>query len=173
MAIVNLSAPWIKFYREVDAMFKEDPEVNVVFDAESMELKLYVDDATKAEALEDILPIEKVFGNATVRINIIPANIGKTTSTYIRNGRVVKTPASKYAIAFSGNPVFRYEVTTEGVLPFTLRYIVFRNEVVQFFNDDLSDANGLCSTLYQEIAKDIFVSEQGVYFCTDRPMWNE
>ena len=47
--------------------------------------------------------------------------------------------------------------------------LVFKNCVVQFFNDNLNDAHGLISTLYQEIADDVLVNIDfhGVYYCTD------
>ena len=48
-----------------------------------------------------------------------------------------------------------------------ITYVVFVNEVVQYFNDDLGDVYGQCSTLYQEIAKDVFGETEGVFFCTD------
>ena len=47
-------------------------------------------------------------------------------------------------------------------------FVVFVPEVVQFYNDDLGDINGLCSTLYQDLAKDLFGEEAGIYFCTDK-----
>lgn len=43
------------------------------------------------------------------------------------------------------------------------------NKVVQYFNDDLGDAHGVCSTLYQEIAKDVFGEHEGIFFCTNLP----
>ena len=48
-------------------------------------------------------------------------------------------------------------------------YIVFKNKVVQYFNDDLKDVNGFCSTLYQKIAKDIFAENgcETACYCTD------
>ena len=48
-----------------------------------------------------------------------------------------------------------------------MTYVVFVKEVVQYFNDDLGDANGVCSTLYQDIAKRLFTSTEGVFFCTN------
>ena len=33
-----------------------------------------------------------------------------------------------------------------------ITYVIFKNCVVQFFNDNLNDAHGLISTLYQNIA---------------------
>ena len=47
------------------------------------------------------------------------------------------------------------------------KYVIFANKVVQYFNDSLSDAHGVCSTLYQDIARDVFGDDCGVYFCTD------
>jgi len=47
-------------------------------------------------------------------------------------------------------------------------YVVFRNEVVQFFNDEMGDPNGLKSTLYQDIAKDVFADKDGIFFCTEQ-----
>lgn len=50
-------------------------------------------------------------------------------------------------------------------------YVVFKNCVVQFFNDNLNDPHGVVSTLYENIADEIFKDIQfpndGVAFCTD------
>ena len=72
----KLSAPWVTFYRELEALFKEDEQIKVVLDedAESPVIKIYVDNNEKQAALSQILPTEKVFGSVTVRVNIIPAN---------------------------------------------------------------------------------------------------
>jgi len=47
--------------------------------------------------------------------------------------------------------------------------VVFKNCVVQFFNDNLNDAHGVISTLYQNIAAEIFEDANlpGVHYCTD------
>ena len=52
---------------------------------------------------------------------------------------------------------------------FSMVYVVFKNCVVQFFNDNLNDCHGVISTLYQDIAADVLTGEgaQGVYFNTD------
>ena len=50
----KLAAPWISFYREIEAMFKEDEQVHPVYDEENNVVKLYVEDQEKAEALEKI-----------------------------------------------------------------------------------------------------------------------
>ena len=69
--------------------------------------------------------------------------------------------------AFEGNPAFSYAVTVGGISSNDFNYVVFKNKVVQYWNDNLGDINGNESTLYQEIAKDIFEDCTGIYFCTD------
>lgn len=153
MAILNLSSPWVEFYREIEAMFKEDPQIKVVYDEEGNTVKLYVEDSDKADALSQILPTEKSFGNVTINIEVIPANVSSNS----------KFPL--FRKAFEGNPVFSYATSSSGV--FEINYVVFKNKVVQYPNDDISDVNGLRSTLYQNIADDIFTNREGIYFCTD------
>ena len=153
MAKVGLSAPWVKFYRELDALFTDDPEVHVVFDEDQFLVKLYVENVDKAEALMQLLPAEKTFGNVTLKITVVPANNSDVTKLEL------------FQKAFSGNPALSYVRAVQGM--FDINYVVFQNKVVQFFNDDMSDVHGLCSTLYQEIAKDVFGDSLGVYFCTD------
>ena len=156
MGKLKLSAPWITFYHEIEAMFGEDPEIRIVFDEDNYKIKLYVDNAEKADALTQILPAEKVFGNIIVKVVVIPAN------------KLKEDVLSIYEKAFKGNPVLSYVKRVEGtIFAYPASYVVFKNKVVQFFNDDLSDVNGYRSTLYQEIAKDIFENKNGIYFCTD------
>lgn len=156
---MKLSPPWTKFYKELEALFKDDPGIKMTFkEAENgsgYKIKLYVEGANKAEALSELLPKLKQFGNVTVSIEVIPANLNKEDIIQL------------YRAAFEGNPAFSYAEAVTGISVPNFNYIVFEPEVVQFFNDDLGDINGYCSTLYQEIAKDVFVERPGVHFCTD------
>lgn len=156
MAKVGMSSPWVVFYREVQAFFKYDNEVNVVLDEEEREIKLYVNRTTKASALAKLLPEEKEFGNVTLKITVVPAN-GLTT---VQDEDIFKE-------AFKNNPVLSYTRTFKGLFSADLTYIVFKNEVVQYFTDNLSDINGFESTLYQTIARDVFVPMDNVFYCTD------
>ena len=158
MAIVGLTTPWVRFYRELDAMFKYDQEVNVVYDATDVDIKIYVNNAKKADALSQLIPVTKEFGNVTVNITVIPANgLGDIKSENL------------FADAFENNPALSYIRTFEGMFSFNATYVVFKNEVVQYFTDDLSDINGLESTLFEDIADDVFDTPEGVFFCTDIP----
>ena len=40
MAKLNLSAPWVTYYRETEELFRNDPTIRVLFDDEEPELKV-------------------------------------------------------------------------------------------------------------------------------------
>ena len=157
---VKLSSPWVTYFNEIKALFSEDPDIKVIFDEESKtpEVKLYVNGQKKVDALEKLLPKEKVFGNVIVRTTIIPANLEDPAN---------EDMVQLFSDAFAGNPVLSRIKSVAGDFSFNADYLVFKKKVVQFFNDDLSDVDGKCSTLYQDIAKDVFGSIPNVYFCTD------
>lgn len=151
----KLSPPWQTYVSEVKALFGQDDEIHILYDDEEKTLKLFVDNDVKADALSRLLPAEKTFGNVKITIEVVPANKDEVPSRIadIKN-------------AFNGNGAvdFIYDAET----PFgDMHYVVFEPEVVQFYNDDMSDINGNRSTLYQEIAREILGNADGnVYFCT-------
>ena len=155
MKNLKLSAPWVLFYREIEAMFGADPDVRVAYDEEENIVRLYVDGEEKAEAIEKLLPRERTYGNVTVRTAVIPAN-------QLQQSRV-----ALFQAAFQGNPAFAYTKTITGVFTSPISYVVFANKVVQFFADNLHDINGNISTLYEEIALDLFGEDEGICFCTN------
>lgn len=151
---MKLSSPWVTLYREIEALFAKDEEVKVVFDENELEIKLYVERASKAEALTKLLPVERTFGNVTVLITVVPANAEDDD------------PVTLFDEAFTGNPVLKEIVSVASPVG-SFDYVVFQREVVQFFNDELSDPNGNKSTLYEDIARDVFGLNAGTFFCTD------
>ena len=168
MARMNLSPPWVLFYHEVEAMFAEDNNVRVVYDDSDPDdicLKLYVDGEEKAEALQRLLPLKKEFAGVTMRIDIIPSN---RRVQFKKNGYVpdIRNTCALFETAFNRNDAFEYAREVSGVFTNPIYYIVFRKTVVQYFTDDLGDANGVRSTLYQDIAKEIFEPVEGVLYCT-------
>lgn len=157
MAKLKMLSPWVVFYREVDAMFKQDEDVKVIYDEEAQSLKIFVDNTSKADALSQILPQEKGFGNVTLMIEVIPANYILQTSK-----------EDLFRRAFLGNSAVVFVETTKEMPGFPpVTHIVFTKTVVQYFTDNLFDYYGVTSTLYQDIAKDIFINTEGVYFSTD------
>lgn len=156
MAKLGLSSPWVVYYRKVEAMFKQDSEVRVIFDEERKELSLFVADEKKANALMKLLPEEVDFGNVTLKVIVVPPNTDKVDSV-----------ESDIVDAFVGNPALSYVQRVDGIFSNPIIYVVFEKEVVQYFTDNLSDIHGIESTLYQNIAKDIFNHVDNVYYCTD------
>lgn len=156
MARVKLSSPWDIYYQEINELFKLDSEVNVVYDEDVNRIKLYVDNADKADALNQILPEERVFGGVTLYIEVVPPN---RTFTFSKENLFLR--------AFRNNGAFAYAKTVS--LPFMsggLTYVVFVNRVVQYYTDNLSDINGVTSTLYENIARDVLDETNGVFYCT-------
>lgn len=154
---LNLSSPWVLYYHELEAFFKEDPNVSVSYDNDTYTVKLFVYGDEKADALTQLLPTEKQFGNVTVKVKVIPAN------------RLNATKLELFRKAFEGNAAVSYMQTVEGLYNNDLNFIVFANKVVQYFTDDLGDINHVRSTLYQDMAKEIFGEHDSIFFCTDKP----
>lgn len=153
---VGLSSPWVTYYNEIVALFGDDPDIKIFYYAEDNMIKMMVNGQEKADALTQLLPPEKSFGNVTLKIVVIPAN---SLSAY---------RTETFQKAFEGNPAFSF-VASVPVGGGEFSYVVFKNKVVQFYNDNLSDYYGNRSALYQDIARDVFGDITGVWFCTDRP----
>jgi hypothetical protein len=157
MAKLKLAAPWYTFYNELCALFKQDKEVHIVYDEMDQIINIYVDNQAKADAMEEVLPNVMNFGSVELEIYIVPAN--KLSAR--------KSKGSLFEDLFYGNSICNEVVTIEGIFTNPITYVIFKKEVVQYYNDDLGDAHGVCSTLYQDIAKRIFKDRESVYFCTD------
>jgi hypothetical protein len=156
--IIRMAPPWIQYVNELKALFGRDPEISIQYDNDEYAVTLLVKNQTKADALTLLLPEEKVFGNVSLKVKVVPANMKMTEDELMR-------------AAFNGNPALHDIVKRQATMqtpPFT--YVIFKKEVVQYFNDELGDAHGNRSTLYQDIAKDLFSGIEGangVFFCTD------
>ena len=149
MAKLNLSPPWVVYYRKLSAFFREDSEVKITYDDIEQEIKLYVDNAEKAVALENLLPSEQVFGNVTLYVTIVPAN--KTTFDSVK--AAYSTNSSDIIhICFNNKAVTGIKLV-DGIMTNRMTFVIFKKEVVQYFTDDIGDYHGICSTLYQEIGR--------------------
>lgn len=155
----ELSSPWVAYWNKIYALFYDDPEIRVQHD-EFVEdgvynIRLYVENTDKANALTKLLPAETTFGTVTVRTTVIPANReGLSKDELLR-------------IAFNNNPAVSRIVTIKNVMSNPITYCAFRKEVVQYPADNLHDINGNVSTLFENIAFDIFGESEGICFCTD------
>lgn len=159
MGNVKLSPPWNIFFSEVKVLFEQDPDVkDISFDQESKVITLVVANPEKAGAIEKLLPATKEFGNVTVTIKV---------EVFVGDAEEKKSDI--ISKAFCGNPIFK-GIETNQML--NCAFCVFKKEVVQFYTDDLSTPDGFRSTLYEEVARDVFgipdEDNERVYFSTSR-----
>ena len=152
----KLSPPWITYVRQLNALFCGDPDVTIQDDPDAFEVKILVNGVAKANALSPLLPDKKEFGNAVLKISVVQ--------------KQQKQPslADLVRTAFSGNPAL--ECVIELPMPLSqtpTAFALFKPEVVQFYNDDISDPYGNANTIYQDIAEEVFKSpHDGIFFST-------
>lgn len=160
---LKISPPWITAIHKIEALFDGDPEIacNVTWNAPNPSIILACNNGDKVAALLQILPTEISFGGIALKVGVdgIPTN------------RTFVSKRELFEVAFAKNPAFAYALAPaeEGYNWFSMTYVVFKNCVVQFFNDNLNDCHGVISTLYQDIAEEILSGPgvEGVYFNTD------
>jgi hypothetical protein len=161
---LKISPPWVVYAKKLSAIFDEDPQIafNVNFSSANPTVVLSTNNGEKAAAIAKLLPDEKEFGNVKMSITI---DCDKMSN------RAFETPQELFETAFDGNPVFAYTVApaAEGYWFIDFCYVCFANTVVQFFCDNLNDPHGVISTLYQDIAEEIFADADipgNVHYCT-------
>ena len=153
---VKLSPPWCTYVHYIESIFKGDPDVSIRYSEEDYLVQIFVDKEEKYEAIRTLMPSCKAFGNVTLTIQVVPADEDKAQKDIL----------DVFKKAFKGNPNVKDIVSIE-MFGATMNYIVFKKEVVQFFNDDLTDLHGAESTLNEIIAKELFDGYIGINFCTD------
>ena len=154
---LKLSPPWQTLFHKLNAMFGCDPEIELELIDEEYKINLFVNNQKKYEALTKLLPEEYVFGNVHVKLVIIPANDEDDDEEDI---------IDTFFDAFDGNPVMTDAFSVKAPVG-VFNYVEFAPKVVQFYNDDLTDPHGLCSTLFEDIAYDLFVDDLDVNYCTE------
>lgn len=155
--VLKLQPPWKTYYSKINAIFEKDPEIRVEYNENNSTPKvtLYVENAAKAEALQELLGTEKKFGTITLTIDVIPANMA------------LKSQNDLLKIALDGNPIVN-QITTFDVFGGDFTFCEFKKEVIQFPNDDFSDLYGNYNGLAEDIAREIFVGaiNPQINFCT-------
>lgn len=157
----KLSPPWWTVYNKIKAMFGADPDLTVQpMSGGDTSYTIYLDtpDATKAIALEKILKTEYNFGNIRLKV------IVRVTNTNSKTVTPAESVYDNYLDALATTPAvvdIRHVVDMLGT-----KWVVidFKKEVVQFWNDDLTDYYGNWNGLYTDIATDIFKYEPSVKY---------
>ena len=177
---LKLSPPWITYVNKIKALFGNDPDVNIVYDdvndnVSALTLKLYVANEKKAKAIYLLLPDEEDFGNVCLTIDVFPPNSSEPFMFSVFEedfSDEFSSDKELFDCAFNRNPIYAFTKEITGFFSNILTYVVFKNRVVQFFNDNLNDIHGLVSTLYQDVASEVFdeyknVAHSSIFFNTD------
>ena len=98
----------------------------------------------------------------------VPGLIAQRIRLFVFTGLRNADETLKY-LRESSQPCAGIGVADEGYIWLPLTYVVFKNCVVQFFNDNLNDYHGMLSTLYETIADEVLTGPAvtDVYFNTD------
>ena len=153
---LTLEAPWNTYRKMINALFEYDPEIEVgdIVSAPGVEsadynIAIKVRNHRKFEALQKLLPDRKVFGSVTVAIYIYDMPNNKRNDIDILKD------------LFRDNPIVsNYEKIK---LPDGSErdFVCFRPEVIQFFDDDISDCYGNYNGLTEDIARAVFGDRAG------------
>lgn len=141
---MNLSAPWYTYAKKIKAFFAYDDDVTVG-DLEKLRnghysLTITVKDPTKAYALEKLVKPDTVFGDTHVFVDVALDGV--------EGAEGIIRAAFKGHLAVS-------DVATKETQGGKALYLRFLAEIVQFFDDDLSDYSGNFTELIHKVAADI------------------
>lgn len=152
---LDLASPWVIYWKQLCELFKGDDDIRISFNNEERRITLRVDNTDKYNALNQLLPSEKEFGNVKLQIAVVPANLSQ------------KSRVDLIKDLFKNNHDISRMVTIDDVLGNPVTYVAFKPDIVQYKADNLHDINGNVTTLRETVAKDIIGEEEGVCFCTD------
>ena len=154
--MVTYVAPWVEYFRKIETMFENDSDITVRLTElgdNNIDVIVLVDGSVrKIKALKALLKDVVTFGHVVVNIEVVPDDREFEDNIELLNA------------AFDNNPTMEY--ATKGQFGFDeAEYCVFRQEVKQYYSDNLSDLKRITTTLAQDIAKDIF-TDKGIHYCT-------
>lgn len=162
MINLKLEAPWYTYYKMLNALFEQDDEI-IVFPIEEYDdgvcdyaIHIDVRNHEKYVALDRVLPAYKAFGSIVVRILLYDVENNSTDPG-----------VELYSTIFKDNPIVKDIRTCVDGLNVVHSYVEFVPEVIQFFDDDISDYNGNWNGLAEDIAREVFENDgSGMNFCT-------
>ena len=155
---MKLSAPWYTYQKKVEALFALDNEIEVgdvhTDEDGNYAFEITVHNAAKFIALDRVMPKTVTFGSVTLKIDVNNVEDNSTA-----------TAIELYRTLFEGNRIIKDIKDVKDFTGTVHGYVRFQPDVIQFFNDDISDYSGLWSGLAQDIAREVFAN-QNVHFCT-------
>lgn len=152
---MKITSPWITYVNQVKCMFADDTDVIVEYNDDKKNLVLKVFDSHRADALTQLLPIRKDFGGVILHISVVTEN------------KIEPSFAELVEKAMDGNPHFSQLIKVPMQDGKSFNYLMFEPEVAQYWNDNLADPHGNVSTVFADLAQDVFGVVPGTFFATD------
>lgn len=156
----SIQAPWVTYHNYVKAMFGRDEEINIHDIEKAADGYKFIISSTNSDKLSAISSIFRStifeFGNVKLHIDFRVENDEEYDVEDL------------YNTAFEGNPVFDEVIVGSVPSGEAVYYVMFAKEVIQFFNDDLSDPYGNYNGLAEDIARDLFKTAVNVNFATSK-----
>nr|WP_093293253.1 hypothetical protein [Thermoactinomyces sp. DSM 45892] len=168
---VELSPPWVTYFNEIKYSVGADPSVTVgplIPVVDVYLIIVIVSDNEKAKAIATLLHPTKTFGNVEVLVVVI--NTHGELITPLPCPLDAFEIASIFQTALTGNDFFQ-EVVVQPQLPDEpdAVYPVFKPEVIQFFNDDISNLcntfTGVAANVFQDVLRNQ-ICEVSILFST-------
>ena len=160
---LKLSPPWEEIHSMLQAFFASDSDIAVdaeISDAYVLGIACY--NEKKFNALNEVLRKRYEFGGVTLEIDVyLPTDIKRGDEP----SDVSYDNAKNIKAALEGNELFD-KIVMRNIMSSKVSFCLFKKEVVQFYNDDLTDLYGYASMLAEDIARIIFNTED-INFCTD------
>lgn len=161
MLKLALEAPWQTFVKQIKALFDGDPDIKVsdIYEPEDgftdYSFAIMVRNHEKFVALDRLMVRTRTFGDVMLGVDLFDEE----------NAEV--DVAGLFKTLFNGNPNVDSIQTRTDPAGVNWHYVLFKPEVVQFFDDDLNDYNGNWNGLAEDIAREVFEeNSRGVNFCT-------
>lgn len=156
---MKISSPWVSYVHKLRALFGKDPDIEIFFDDADNVVTLHVKSDAKAKALERILKPFVTFGKNVLKITVVSDNAEENRKEL-------------FIEAFRDNPLFSgvTKITPEGS-SYAFTYVMFKNQTVQYWDDNFGDPHGNVTTLAQDLMWSVIETDDdltnGVYFCTE------
>lgn len=153
---VAISSPWMTYYKKLVALFSDDPELEVKWNEDEKSIVIESTNTFKIMALEKLLDPTVTFGNVTITVKCL-----------VKDGSE-ESVAAIFRTAFAGNPHISEVIEEETMGCIEQTFVLFKPEVIQFFNDDLTDFHGNWNGLSEDIMRDVINKNLRVNIGTDK-----
>ena len=158
---VKLSPPWHEHMAMLKAFFAGDDRIAVGDCGDDKVAFIGVKDAELLSAMNEVLAKRVRFGNAALKIEVVPAN-------GIKEKKVkAMSKADALKTVLKGNPAFCKFMKKKTPTGFAV-FALFEPFVLQWYADNIGSPWKLRTAVYEQAALRVFRNGLGVSFATER-----